>query len=820
MEQKIENLGVVSIHPEGDHSSQKEYTRLSLVNNTNNNCSYIAITNVPIGISIDDTAYWQPIAANINQASNLKLYILNGLNNLTNVSNIDDISEVFGTSVIEDIKDKCENAIVVDNYNSKYIPINIYIENRTTIISCIIKDVLNIFKFNSNNEYYSNVVINKITISDLFNVNNIVHNLGTSPTAVISQLGINNIIKNLNIPSSTGIEEAPKDNNVYGRKNGAWSLLNLDIPSVEGKDNLYKTTLDIRNLSGSLTLEQQLEIGNIIDYINNDYIVIYIDNNNQYGEIIFINSRTEGGVDNKKYFLSGISTKGILYKAETTYSSDIWGEGETYGEWNVSKIDLTSNTGGGISDVSSEDSVCLRKRGQWIPTNRVYITDFFDKSNGANAGEYEEVFSEFNMIKAYLAEGSKVYSYFNSFGSISLDVDIRSSESDVNEFYVIGTFIGDNNMEYNKDSKLYTVITKLNIINHEHSTKYSIIKLSNDFIKDSLKNNKTYGRKNGEWVEINNFIDAPSDDKKYARQNNKWVDISNGLTDLGVINDYINEFNDIITPGIYTFNTPNYYGIGILIVNSSYGYLQQILQFYNVDEGNINFNISDIMTYKNLIYATRYHNEEGWSNWNKDNSIWLNTIMNINSDFDNITESGDYKFILNNYYGIGKLVVRHDNNTIIQELCYTGSIDISKTEVSVYAYRYRDSSMEWSKWKKTSDELIESDTLYPITIPQGETIINLGEVNFNPISSPESIFFDMVTKPGLYRFTTPYYYSNGLLLAQETAYSEGDVVSKSLTYSLWITLTTSDGSEPNYVLYAVSKNRVDWVKAKQNFTTW
>lgn len=63
MKQFSKDLGNVCLAPKGKWSIEQEYERLALVYNAYNNLSYVAKINVPIGVDIDNSEYWQPMNA-------------------------------------------------------------------------------------------------------------------------------------------------------------------------------------------------------------------------------------------------------------------------------------------------------------------------------------------------------------------------------------------------------------------------------------------------------------------------------------------------------------------------------------------------------------------------------------------------------------------------------------------------------------------------------------------------------------------------------------------------------------------------------------
>lgn len=61
MKQFSKDLGNVSLVPKGKWSREQEYERLALVYNAYDNLSYVAKTNVPSGVDIENREYWQPM---------------------------------------------------------------------------------------------------------------------------------------------------------------------------------------------------------------------------------------------------------------------------------------------------------------------------------------------------------------------------------------------------------------------------------------------------------------------------------------------------------------------------------------------------------------------------------------------------------------------------------------------------------------------------------------------------------------------------------------------------------------------------------------
>lgn len=95
MKQFSKDLGTVSLVPKGKWSRKQEYEKLALVYNACDNFSYVAKTNVPSGVDIENREYWQPM--------NVTGYSDNNFINLTNenengtITAFDSIEEAVAT---------------------------------------------------------------------------------------------------------------------------------------------------------------------------------------------------------------------------------------------------------------------------------------------------------------------------------------------------------------------------------------------------------------------------------------------------------------------------------------------------------------------------------------------------------------------------------------------------------------------------------------------------------------------------------------------------------------------------------------------------
>lgn len=99
MEKQYTNLGKVCLTPAGVWSIDKEFERLDIVNDAINNKSYVAKKDVPVGINISNTEYWQNISgggykdnniiilSDVDNEGNIKVYSL-----LDAINSIDEIN--------------------------------------------------------------------------------------------------------------------------------------------------------------------------------------------------------------------------------------------------------------------------------------------------------------------------------------------------------------------------------------------------------------------------------------------------------------------------------------------------------------------------------------------------------------------------------------------------------------------------------------------------------------------------------------------------------------------------------------------------------
>lgn len=71
MKAYVKDLGRVSLVPKGEHNSSNEYERLDLVYDRNTKIAYVAKKDVPTGIDISDTTYWQTISIAVDYIEKL-----------------------------------------------------------------------------------------------------------------------------------------------------------------------------------------------------------------------------------------------------------------------------------------------------------------------------------------------------------------------------------------------------------------------------------------------------------------------------------------------------------------------------------------------------------------------------------------------------------------------------------------------------------------------------------------------------------------------------------------------------------------------------
>ena len=143
---------------------------------------------------------------------------------------------------------------------------------------------------------------------------------------------------------------------VYAK--GVWSPW---APVVKDIVGIYPTTLDVRGLSGTATPAQIAELNKIKAAINAwQLCVLGPGTAGSDPETLIISVTTTGNVSSGlTYYVKGISTKGIIYSASCTVTYDIWGDGDSYGNWQTGRTDLNAlNTlGESITSPISQDAV-------------------------------------------------------------------------------------------------------------------------------------------------------------------------------------------------------------------------------------------------------------------------------------------------------------------------------------------------------------------------------------------------------------------------------------------------------------------------------
>lgn len=117
MKEQYKDLGKVCLTVEGYWSIDKEYEKITIVNDAVEN-SYISKKDVPIGIELTNKEYWQQIAS-----KNIKLYKLNVINELTEDSIIQLIKEAFTPLTYNKVIFPTVNDILIDQENNEYASI-------------------------------------------------------------------------------------------------------------------------------------------------------------------------------------------------------------------------------------------------------------------------------------------------------------------------------------------------------------------------------------------------------------------------------------------------------------------------------------------------------------------------------------------------------------------------------------------------------------------------------------------------------------------------------------------------------------------------
>ncbi len=196
-----------------------------------------------------------------------------------------------------------------------------------------------------------------------------------------------------------------------------WKVTFVDLAAggTEAGNGTYVTSLNIKNLSGQSNPSQISEIQNIIDAITKGQVVVfYLDPGTvNYNETLFLSARKTGGTDNRSYYLSAISTEGVIYKATANVTSDIWGEGgDTYGAWTTSKIDMTVSGSGGIEDVGQQSTTGFsfeRVNKAWVARSH-YTDSNIGKILGASSSEYlHQALGDFSDFMQAVEQGLNIY---------------------------------------------------------------------------------------------------------------------------------------------------------------------------------------------------------------------------------------------------------------------------------------------------------------------------------------------------------------------------------------------------------------------------
>lgn len=267
-----EELGIVSVHCEGNWDSSKEYTRLSIVNNDEN--TYIAKTKVPKDIDIINEDYWQQVYINKDKIINFKTYILNNLTSLNSESTVDNIINVFGSNKVSIVLDKIYNSFVLDYNNKNYLYVNVSISGSILFLSIIDKYSFKsyVIRADKNNVNYESVISNEISIN---NINKIYY----------SNLNLDNIILNekmseIDISELNNIENAIRNNKTILSSKG---IINFNITYRHPSDivnisyvngNVLKSIKGILNKlnGGTWTYVDEFEINDTIKDVESDNI--------------------------------------------------------------------------------------------------------------------------------------------------------------------------------------------------------------------------------------------------------------------------------------------------------------------------------------------------------------------------------------------------------------------------------------------------------------------------------------------------------------------------------------------------------------------
>ena len=234
--------------PAGTWNSYKTYSRLDIV--TNGASSYIAVTDVPIGIALSNQAYWQLLVAG-NGAPTVWGDIIGTMSNQTDLQNALDGKENAGTSYTK----AEEDAMLADKANSADLGTLAGKDNVDYITEVVNKPSLGTMSSKNDaptdGKKYGRKDGNWIEIQEGGGGGGGGDAIWGDITGTLSnQTDLQNALdEKANTTYLGGMaseDDAPSDGKTYGRKNGAWSEV------VSGNDAVWG------NITGTLANQTDL----------------------------------------------------------------------------------------------------------------------------------------------------------------------------------------------------------------------------------------------------------------------------------------------------------------------------------------------------------------------------------------------------------------------------------------------------------------------------------------------------------------------------------------------------------------------------------
>ena len=234
--------------PAGTWNSYKTYSRLDIV--TNGASSYIAVTDVPIGIALSNQAYWQLLVAG-NGAPTVWGDIIGTMSNQTDLQNALDGKENAGTSYTK----AEEDAMLADKANSADLGTLAGKDNVDYITEVVNKPSLGTMSSKNDaptdGKKYGRKDGNWIEIQEGGGGGGGGDAIWGDITGTLSnQTDLQNALdEKANTTDLGGMaseDDAPSDGKTYGRKNGEWSEV------VSGNDAVWG------NITGTLANQTDL----------------------------------------------------------------------------------------------------------------------------------------------------------------------------------------------------------------------------------------------------------------------------------------------------------------------------------------------------------------------------------------------------------------------------------------------------------------------------------------------------------------------------------------------------------------------------------